>query len=265
MAAVLVLLGVTAWAVTRQTDSVAGPVTGAVGALGGADSAQAANAGGSTIVVGLGDSVMSGTACDCEPFLTTYADRLAAHRGQVAHAVNLGVDGSTSEDLWTALRTDPATRSAVAGASVIVVTTGANDLEEPLWSLHNRGSCDEACVADAVAPMRRHVSEVLDQLTAQRASDAQVLVTTYWNVYPVGDAADQDFGAGFPDLSVRVTNAANRAIADVTTAHGFAVVDLIAAFGEPADQPGLLLPDGDHQDAEGNAKIVEALLAATTA
>lgn len=48
-------------------------------------------------VVGIGDSVMSGTACECDGIPAVYARELAARsRGRVT-AVNLGQAGSTAD------------------------------------------------------------------------------------------------------------------------------------------------------------------------
>lgn len=215
-------------------------------------------------VVGLGDSVMSGSQCDCATFLSTYATELGRLTGLHHDAINLGVDGLTADDLWQSLRTDPATRSAVSGADVIVVTVGANDLSPAVARFESADGCDESCIGAVVEPMERALSDSLDVVHVLRKPGALVLVTNYWNVYAVGPALEADFGPEWAGFSESMTARANASIAAVTAAHGDTVVDLLAAFGAPADQPALLLEDGDHPNAAGSQRIAEALLAATT-
>ena len=55
-------------------------------------------------VVGLGDSVTAGSACDCADYVARYAAQVPASAGGPARAVNLGVGGLTSTQLLADLK-----------------------------------------------------------------------------------------------------------------------------------------------------------------
>jgi len=214
-------------------------------------------------IVGLGDSVMAADLCGCASFLSRYADALGRQRGVTLRTVNLGTDGLTAADLVERLRTDPTTQAAVRQARIIVLTVGANDLEGALDTFGAQTACPDACVAAAVGPMRRDLDDVVSEIHHLRPSDARLIVTTYWNVFAVGTLANTTYGEGYAQFSRQITSSANAAICAVAASHDDTCVDLWSTLGEPAEQPGNLLPDGDHPNDAGNALISSALLAAS--
>jgi lysophospholipase L1-like esterase len=215
-------------------------------------------------LVGLGDSVMSGAACGCQPFLAQYATMLASRDHRVVSPANLGSGGLTAAQLADQL-TDPGTAAEVASAGTVVVTIGANDLV-PLVSTWENGPCGSSCFKPAVAAMRRSVALVLSRINSLVPDGTQVLVTNYWNVFEDGDVADSKEGPGFADWSDRVTVAANAAICSEAQAAGDACVDtyhpFLGADGTKNPTP-LLAEDGDHPDAAGHTLIARALLSET--
>lgn len=216
------------------------------------------------LVVGLGDSVTSGAACNCTPFVQTYAAALAKRDGSPVRAVNLGHGGDTTVELLALLKGDAAARRALAQASVVVVTIGANDLV-PLIDQWATGGCDDACVQPAVVTMGNGLSAALRQIRAQ-APHARLLVTDYWNVFEDGDVADAKRGPGFATWSDKVTGSANMAICAKAAAVGATCVDLYEPFeGEDGTRnpSALLADDGDHPNAAGHALIAATLLHAT--
>ena len=56
---------------------------------------------GSTVVVGIGDSVTAATNCACTGFVDPYAADLPAPAGGPARGVNLGANGLTATGLRT--------------------------------------------------------------------------------------------------------------------------------------------------------------------
>lgn len=79
-------------------------------------------------VVVLGDSISTGYGL--EDSSKSYVSVLEHHMNQ--KVTNLAKDGTTSSELLQLLQGDSTMQSAVAGADVIVVTIGANDILQPV-------------------------------------------------------------------------------------------------------------------------------------
>jgi lysophospholipase L1-like esterase len=233
-------------------------------------SAPAASAAAAVRVVGLGDSVTAGTACGCQDFVQLYATGLAARWHRVVHESNLGTAGLTSAGLLAQLQRDPAVRSQVAPATVVLVTIGANDLVPALraWddgSGQDEATCGGACDNENLQRVAAHVREALrDVRQLQGGRRTLMLVTTYWNVFEDGDVGDKDYGKAFHPWSDAVTKSANAQICAAAEVAADTCVDIYTPFegaGErnPTD---LLAGDGDHPNAAGHELIAEALLQA---
>lgn len=221
--------------------------------LAGCSAAHAGPAGaasGYSRVLALGDSVTSGSSCDCTAFPQLVADELARREGRPVSVINEGIDGLTAADLVELISSDDGgdVRGAIADADLVVLTIGANDV-----------------VADpsAQAPTAQAVGSALTMI-GHLAPTARVAVTTYWNV-------DADGAAAVPDAAERarsdaLTRAFNADLTAVARAHGATLVDLYAPFkGDGSRDPGpLLLEDGDHPDAAGHQVIAAAIVTAVT-
>lgn len=199
-------------------------------------------------MLALGDSVTSGSTCDCTAFPQLVADELARREGHDVGVVNEGIDGLTAADLVELVSSDDGAdvRGAIADADLVVVTIGANDV-----------------VADTAAgpATAQAVGSVLTMI-GRLAPGARVVVTTYWNV-------DVDGAAAVPDAAERarsdaLTRAFNADLAAVARARGATVVDLYAPFkGDGSRDPGpLLLQDGDHPNTAGHQAIAAAIVTA---
>lgn len=216
-------------------------------------------------VVGVGDSVTAGTNCGCTDFVTQYANGLRNTSGHATVATNLGSNGATTTTVADALAGDPATRRAVAGAGVVLVTIGANDLV-PLIKTWQSHGCGHACYQPAVTAMGTRLDTVLGDIQRLRSSrPTLVLVTDYWNVFEDGQVAVSDYGHSFAPWSDTVTRAANTAIESSARTADDTFVDLYVPFKGDGDRDDtdLLASDGDHPDAAGTALIATVLLAAT--
>jgi lysophospholipase L1-like esterase len=215
-------------------------------------------------VVGLGDSVMAGTNCGCAGLAEEYGTALGSRDGSHVVVTNLGAGGSVTGDLLEDLQDDQGTRTAIAGADVVLVTIGANDLLPQLDEWRSVG-CDDSCIAGPAARMGRNLAKVLAALDAARdGHPATVLVTDYWNVFTDGDVARATGGQAQVDWSDDVTAAANDQICTAARAAGDTCVDLVPVFKPSgADPTSLLASDGDHPNAAGVQAIVSALLAST--
>jgi lysophospholipase L1-like esterase len=218
-------------------------------------------------VVGIGDSVMAGTNCNCATITTGFAHALADRTGRTVTATNLGVAGYTTSDLLDQLRQDANARKEVANADILIVIIGANDLGDALDSW-NQGDCAASCYQPQVDAMGTRLASILRLVTSLRAGQPMtVLVDNYWNVFTDGDVARADGGQTRIDWSVEVTKAANVAIAKAASSSGDLTVDLVKPFknGGDEDPTPLLADDGDHPNAAGVRAIVAANIAATPA
>lgn len=209
---------------------------------------------------------MAGTSCGCETFIARYATALAARQHAPAGAVvaeNLGRSGLTIAGLSGQVGTT-AVRRVLGTASVVVVTIGANDLA-PLVARWRHGDCDDDCARTASARLAGPLEDVLRRIRDAAPARADLLVTTYWNVFEDGDVADGDYGPRFAQWSDVVTAEANARIRTAARQVHATCVDLYRPFnGAGAKDPTpLLADDGDHPNAAGHELIAKTLLAAT--
>lgn len=217
-------------------------------------------------VVGLGDSVMAGTNCDCAGLAEEYGSALGSRDGAHVLVTNFGVGGTVTDDLLEDIQSDAGTRSAIAAADVVLVTIGANDLLPELDEWRAEG-CDDACFSGPAARMGQNLSKILAAVAAvQSGHRATVLVTDYWNVFTDGAVARMAGGQQQVDWSADITAAANDQICAAARGAGDTCVDLVPVFKPSgADPTPLLASDGDHPNAAGVQAIVSALLTATPA
>jgi lysophospholipase L1-like esterase len=222
-------------------------------------------------LVGLGDSVTTGTACDCQDFVELYAAGLARRWHHVVQATNLGRPGLTSAELRTRLQDDASERALVGAADVVIVTIGANDLVPALraWdsgSGRDEAACGGTCDTGDLDRVGQDVEGILGAISKLRGDrPTLVLVTTYWNVFEDGDVAAAERGPDFLRWTDGLTQRLNARIERAAGAEGATLVDLYAPFkaGGHGNPTALLADDGDHPNAAGHRIIASALLAAT--
>jgi len=219
----------------------------------------------SAIVVGIGDSVTSATACACTGFVESYAAHLPTAAGGPAREVNLGIGGLTADGLRVLMTEPSPTARRVAEGDILLVTIGANDLT-PLLSRWRATGCPVTCYSPAVDAVGSDVRAILTAAKDLRGNGpTQILVTNYWNVFADGDIARASDGSAYLRWSDELTRAVNRRICSVARNAGALCVDLYAPFkGDGSRNPtALLAADGDHPNAAGNQLIASTLLAAT--
>ncbi len=218
-------------------------------------------------LVGLGDSITSGEACqNCDRFVDLYAQRITRDSSVPVTVTNLGVGGSTSADLLASLADGQAPSSAVRTADIVTVTIGANDFYPMLDSaLQGRCGGDDglACFGPALTQLHANLAAVLERIDALRADQpTMVRVTGYWNVFPDGAVAEQTYGATFLRTSSALTVVVNHVIRGVADAHQAPYIDLYTPFkgstGDDDDTP-LLAEDGDHPSQAGHEQIAQSL------
>ena len=148
-------------------------------------------------VVGIGDSVTAGTACDCTDFVHRYAAQVPASAGGPARAVNLGVGGLTSAQLLSELGAGGAMSQQVASADVVA---GDDRRQRPRARCRTPGRPPAAPPRAPPPPCRPSPATspaIVDRARALRAGHpTAILVTDYWNVFEDGDVASAGRGAG---------------------------------------------------------------------
>jgi lysophospholipase L1-like esterase len=216
-------------------------------------------------VVGLGDSVTAGSACECTDFVSRYAARVPASAAGPARAVNLGEGGQTSAQLLSEISSGGSMAHQVASADVILLTIGANDLV-PLLDTWSSSGCPASCSSAAVQAVGRNISGIVDRArTLRDGRPTRILVTGYWNVFQDGDVAGADRGAAYLRWSDDLTRRLNTAVRSAAQGSGATSVDLYAPFKGDGDRnpTSLLAGDGDHPNSAGHELIATTLLRAT--
>ncbi|GAA3826329.1 hypothetical protein GCM10022226_53840 [Sphaerisporangium flaviroseum] len=217
-------------------------------------------------VVGLGDSVPAGSACDCTTYVSLVGRSLAAAQGGRVVSRNLAEAGLTTQGLLDRLAEDT-TRGAVAAADLTIITIGANDFDSA--SIDDCGpGAGLACYKEDLARLRANMDAILSGVRALEARDgSRIVVTGYWNVFLDG-ADGRAQGEDYVTTSDRLTQAVNAVLAASAAAAGALYVDLYVPFkgtDGTRDDTGLLADDGDHPDATGHQIIAESVLSALSA
>lgn len=189
-------------------------------------------------LVALGDSITFGynladtkgntvPSQSAYPMLIGKADHLSVS--------DLGVPGWTSADLLAALQTPPFAQ-AVAGASVVSVDIGSNDLLQPAaqMGLLKQGAADpsgeitftpqeQQVLAAAVQAFGRNLSAIVGDI--RRQTQAPILLYNLYNPFPLGTG----LGAATEQLEVPM----NQTVAEVAkSVPGVTVVDAHQAFDQ---------------------------------
>lgn len=156
-------------------------------------------------VVGLGDSVPSGGACGCTPYVQLAARRIGALQGRPVSVVNW----ASADDTHRLLRTvsSPAVRRQLAPSELVIVQAGAND-----FSAARISACSdriERCYGPQIRAMRRRLSTALSRIYhLQRNARAEVVAVGYWNVFRDG-AVGRSLGPAYVRGSDRLTRRVN--------------------------------------------------------
>lgn len=213
-------------------------------------------------VLGLGDSVPFGSACECTTYVSLVGQHAASQLGRDATISNLAQPGLTTAGLSSQL-SGSSVRRAVADADLIIITIGANDFDQDvLTSSDCAPATGLSCYQSTLASQRSQLSSILTQIgTLQTRPGARLVLTGYWNVFLDGEVGREQ-GSTYVKASNALTLADNALISAVSSAHGDTYVDIYAPFkgGGTRDDTHLLAADGDHPNAAGQALIARTLI-----
>ncbi|HSK22699.1 MAG TPA: SGNH/GDSL hydrolase family protein [Egicoccus sp.] len=219
---------------------------------------------GAVSYVALGDSLATGAGAT-----TSYVEVLAAELEQRTGAdlevTNLAVNGWTSTDLIGALQQDETMRTAVAGADLLTVDIGANDLlgAIPFYASDNCGGDDNLqCLRDATTLVESQWAAILDEIIALRDGNATGIATIDLYQPFIGNRRVAE------DLEVLrpVMDDLNAVITDVAQERDIPVATVHDAFhgpdgtGDP-NETFLISVDGLHPSNAGHEVIARELLA----
>lgn len=194
--------------------------------------------------VAFGDSWPFGAHCNgCQPFPGLYADALAATTRHEIDFRNLTTNGGTSQDLLNTLKTDPEVRDAAAAADIIVISTGANDLDPAFdqWAAGTCGGGDQLECFRAIADGWRTAFEgILTEIDALRSGQhTAIRLLTNSNEFLFDPGLIALFGQEFGlEGGATITALMHEVLCDVAAEHGARCVDLRPVLNGPNfDQP----------------------------
>jgi lysophospholipase L1-like esterase/Tol biopolymer transport system component len=224
-------------------------------------------------LVVVGDSLPNNNPQDCPGctgFVDRYATAVTKATGHPVKVQNLSEhNGLGTDGLLKELQSDTIRRNALAGADIIIVSIGSNDIawninddpcdgptsDNPDWSKFN-----PTCAAAAAEMFRPKLESVYTQIAALRAGKPTIFRTD--NRY------NDWITVNFPPEGVNATHdlveAWNAMACKAAQANGFTCADIYHAFnGSDGLTPAadLLAADYTHPSDKGNEVIARVLAA----
>ena len=212
--------------------------------------------------VAFGDSWPYGAHCNgCRPFPVLYADGLATTTDHRIDFVNLTTNGGTPQSLLKSIQTSEQMRDAVKSADIIVISTGANDLEDA-FGLFAAGSCGGAdhfdCFRKVGEVWRTSFDGILTEINTLRAGKPTAIrLATNSNealsdpgLIEIFGLKDSSGGGAF------ITDLHHEILCEVAAKHEAKCVDLRPVLNGPNfDEPQ------DVNTQEAMQAVADALLA----
>jgi lysophospholipase L1-like esterase len=213
------------------------------------------------VVVGFGNSVPSGTACNCTNFVSAYAAMVGSATNSKATVDNDAVSGSTSADVVNLL-TKSSVQNQLRAATTVLIMTGANDFNDAFDQV-SLGAPADATYAPVATAVQDNVTTIIDKIHSLNAG-AHVVILDYWASMEDGAVAAKDYDATAMAASLACTTYTNDALAAAAKASNALYVSTLTAFKGPNgsnDDTNLLAADGDHPNAAGHQLIAQTISA----
>src|ERR1041385_5348500 len=163
------------------------------------------------VVVGLGNSVPSGSACSCVNFVSAYAAMVAAGKNARATVDNDAVSGSTSADVVNQLSHAGSVQAHVRAATTVLIMTGANDFNDAFDAV-SLGAPATTMFPPVATAVQDNVTAVVQRIQALKRN-AHVVVLDYWAAMEDGAVAARDYDEPTMAASVASTSFVNDALA----------------------------------------------------
>lgn len=198
--------------------------------------------------VALGDSWAYGGHCGgCKTFVGRYADRLNAKSGHAVVLTNLTHNGGTSADMRKEVAEDPSVRQKLAGADIVVIEVGVNDLDQTgTLDKVAAGTCGGSDGYDCLREQARlwnesfeAIADTIDELRGDRPT--AVRYVTSQNVFISDPTIAPEYGIP-DDFGAKggrfLTDALTAANCKTAQRHHAVCVDVARMFNGPnGDQP----------------------------
>lgn len=230
-----------------------------VGVISSVPSPSEADAVGWTYVA-LGDSIVG------EGYPQLLANLIQDQAGKSVTVTSLADGGETSATLLASLRAVGPVRDAVAGADIVTITVGGNDVD-PFGTfpadMCAPGGVESTCLARYNPDFEVNLDAILTEIENIRAGQPTLIrpTTPDYNPFIGWDAAPTpEFGLSFYR---QVADAEAQAVCSLAMTHGLVCADFYHEFnGTDGTEDGgsLLAADHAHPSAAGSQLIAQVIL-----
>jgi lysophospholipase L1-like esterase len=220
------------------------------------------------LLVALGDSATTGHGDPSgKGWVQYYADRVQAALDRPVTVQNLARDGTTSAALLAAVKTNQATRDAIASADIVAIGIGGNDLNLGDAAMEAKTCSGTACYDKPAADYQKNLDAVAGEIT--KLHTGKPLVLRAIGMPNTLTGAEAQLPAFLQGISTEIGAYESKVIDDATCAaieaHGGKSVPLRTAFNGPdgtgnAVASGLVSLDDCCYPSEAGHRLIADLL-----
>lgn len=184
-------------------------------------------------IVALGDSDTTGAGDDTgKGWVGRYADLLQRKLGLDASVTNLAVEGQTTDQLVSEVRSDQTTRQTAADADILLIGIGGADLNAGDEDLE-AGTCKgKACYTPVLHNFERNFDAIVAEVRSLRDSPTVLRAITLANVFPGAGTVLPPFVTA--ELALYQATTERQIICRTMTKYGGRCVDVVRAFNGPS-------------------------------
>ena len=215
-------------------------------------------------IVALGDSDTTGAGDPTgKGWVGRYASLIQQKLGLHVRVTNLAVDGKTSDQLLSEVRSDQLNRQTVANADIVLIGIGGADLNAGDANLQAGNCKGKACFAPVLQTFGRNFDAIVAEVRALRGSPTVLRAITLPNGFPGAGTAYPPSATA--EVSLYQATTERDLICETMTKYGGRCVDVVRAFNGPsgtenAYQSGLMnKQECCYPSATGQQLIAELL------